>query len=96
MFSVGTSIETGTVRTMVTEGRGLNADEITDMLMAKLLYVADSAPPTLREQAEAFRNDIRRVVRHYVAQAQKSQNTSIYNALMQAGHPDAAEVVRRL
>lgn len=96
MFSVGTSIETGIVRTMVTEGRGLNADEITDMLMIKLFYVADSAPPAIREQAEAFRNDLRRVVRHYVAQAQKSQNTSIYNVLMQAGHPDAAEVVRRL
>lgn len=96
MFSAGGTLQLGTVQTSVTHGRGLNADEITDMLMAKLLHVADSAPLPIREQAMAFRADIRRVVLHYVAQAQKSQNTSVYNYLMQTGHPDAAEAVRKM
>lgn len=96
MFSTGGTLQLGTVQTSVTHGRGLNADEITDMLMAKLLHVADSAPMPIREQASAFRADIRRVVLHYVAQAQKSQNTTVYNHLMQGGYSDAAELVRKL
>lgn len=96
MFSVGTQIDGGELHAMVTSGRGLNADEITDMLMTKLLYVSDSAPPAIREQAAAFKDQLRSLVRHYIAQAQKSEHTSIYNVLMQAGQPEAAELVRRL
>ena len=33
---------------------------------------------------------------NYFAQAQRSQNTSVYNVLMSAGHPEAANIVKEL
>ena len=96
MISVSGTPVLGTAMASVTQGRGLNADELTDMCMDKLLHVADTAPPAIREQAAAFKGDIRKLVHYYISQAQRSQNTSIYNVLMQAGQHDAAEVVRKL
>jgi hypothetical protein len=95
-LNVSTSSDVGSVRAMATTGRGLNPDEITDMLMDRLISVADTAPFAIKVQAQSFKADIRGLVLHYVKQAQKSQNTSIYNVLMQAGQQDAAELVRKL
>lgn len=95
-LSVDTGPRLSTVETFVTSGRGLNPEEITALLMPRLLYVSDNAPPAIRAQAEAFRTNIERLVLHYVRQAQKSQNTTIYNVLMEAGEGRAAELVRKL
>ncbi len=96
MFSAMLTPEVGVVQTVATSGRGLNADELTAMALAKILFVGPDVPPAIRDQAEAYKARIEQVLRHYIGQAQKSQNTSVYNHLMQAGHPDAAEVVRKL
>lgn len=86
----------GTLEATATSGRGLNAREITDMAMRKIVFVSETAPAPIREQAVAFRDRIDIVVEHYVAQAQKSERTTICGILEQAGHHDAAELVRRL
>lgn len=96
MLQVGSEILTGEVRTLTTQNRGLNADEIVALLMPRLLYVADTAPPAIRDQAAAFKSNIERLVHHYVVQAQKSQNTTICNILEQAGEHRAAEIIRGL
>lgn len=96
MLRVGSEILMGEVKTMTTQNRGLNADEIVELLMPRLLYIADSAPPAIREQAEAFKSNMARLIRHYVVQAQKSQNTTICGILEQAGEQRAAEIVRGL
>lgn len=96
MFSLEGGGKLGTVQSMATSGRGLNADEITEMALNKLLHVADTAPPAIREQAIAFKDRMRMVIKHYVEQAQKSERTTIINVLEQAGQHDAAELVRKL
>lgn len=96
MFSLEGGGQVGTFQTMATSGRGLNADEITEMALNKLLHVADTAPPAIREQAIAFKDRMRMVVRHYVEQAQRSERTTVYNILEQAGQHDAAELLRKL
>lgn len=95
-MQVSGTLQMGSVRTVVTSGRGHNPEEITDMLMDRLIQIADTTPMPLREQAIAFRKDIRLMVLHYVTQAQKSQNTTIYNKLKEAGEDRAAEIVRGL
>lgn len=96
MFSVETGTAVGNIAVSVTQGRGLNADELTQMALTKILFVGPDVPPAIRDQAEAYKARLEQVLRHYIGQAQKSQNTSIYNVLMQAGQPDAAEIVRKL
>jgi len=96
MFSLEGGGKLGTIQSTITSGRGLNSDEITEMALNKLLHVADTAPPAIREQAVAFKDRMRVVVKHYVEQAQRSERTTVYNILAQAGQHDAAELVRKL
>ena len=96
MFSADSGVHLGTVETLVTSGRGLSAEEITDLIMRKVLFIGDTAPPAIREQALAFKDRIENVLLHYVRQAQASERTTICGLLNQAGESRAAELVRIL
>jgi hypothetical protein len=63
----------------------------------KLLRVAsDTAHPLIKDQARAFKKDMEMVVAHYMREAIASDRTTIYNALIEAGHPSLAGAIRRL
>jgi len=83
-----------TVKT--TENRGFSPDEVAERCVEKLISVSDTAHPALRDQARAFQRHMEKVVAFYMREAIKSDRTTIYNALCDAGHPDLAEAVRRL
>lgn len=95
-LSVDTGIEQGTVETIVTSGRGLNPDELTRMVLPKLLYLGPDVPDEMRQQAEAGKERIRVLLTDAFRIAQKSAGTSMYNILMNAGHEEAAELVRNI
>jgi hypothetical protein len=86
----------GTARVMTTSGRGLNADELTTMAMDRIMSVADTTPPAIKDQALAFRGQIAGVVHNYIAQAQRSERTTMLAALERAGEFAAAEIIRKL
>jgi hypothetical protein len=79
-----------------TNNRGFTPEELAEQCMQKVISVADSAPPGLQEQARAFSKDIERLVAYYMRQAIRSDRTTVYNALTDAGHPELAELIRRL
>ena len=79
-----------------TNKRGFTPEELAEQCMQKVISVADTAPPGLREQARAFSKDIERLVAYYMRQAIRSDRTTVYNALTDAGHPELAELLRRL
>lgn len=84
------------VSVAATENRGLTPEEIVKLCMNKIMAVSETAPPEIREQADAFRAQIESVVLHYLKQAVSSDRTTVYNALSKAGHADVAEIIRRL
>lgn len=86
----------GQVGVTITSGRGLNAEELTQLALAKIVFVGPDVPPAIREQAQAYKARIEQVLRHYLAQAVKSERTTVCNILEQAGETRAAELVRRL
>lgn len=85
----------GNVRVHTTSGRGLNVDELSEMALAKLIHVADTAAPALQEQARLFRSQIKVVLMRYMHQAIKSDRTTLYNQLKPA-HPDVADIILRI
>ena len=95
-FSVGTTFESGDVEVIATSGRGLNPDELTRMLLPKLIYIGPDVPADVRAAGQEQMHRMEMLLKHYFAQAQKSQNTSIFNVLMDAGHPEAAQLVKEL
>lgn len=78
-----------------TDGRGLTPEEIAELCLEKILHVSESAPPVIRDQAQAFKDQIRGVLIHYMRQAAASDRTTVYNMLADAGQPELAESIRR-
>lgn len=84
------------VGVQTTKNRGFTPEEVAARCTSKIVSVSDGAHPALREQAHAYKASIERVVTHYMKEAVASDRTTVYNALADAGHPELAELIRRL
>ena len=98
MFSLNLSVKQDAplVGVRATNNRGFTPEELAAQCAQKVVSVADTAPPAIRDQAVAFQKHIEKVVEHYLKQAVRSDRTTVYNALKDAGHPELAELIRRL
>ena len=84
------------VNVHTTENRGFTPDEVAERCVEKLISVSDTAHPAIRDQARAFQKHMEKVVAFYMREAIRSDRTTVYNALKDAGHPKLAELIRRL
>lgn len=78
----------GTVEVHATTGRGFSPEELAEMALEKIVYVGSKSHPVIREQAEAFKNNLRVVLIQYLRQAVRSDRTTIANRLREAGYPE--------
>lgn len=62
----------------------------------KILSVSDTAPPVIRDQAAAFKDKIEAVVLYYIKEAIKDNTSVISMKLADAGHPQLADLIRRV
>lgn len=88
--------DTPVVSVQTTNGRGFTPEEVAARCADKLIFVSDSAPREIADQARAFKSHIEKVVAHYMREAIASDRTTIYNALKDAGHPELAELIKRI
>ena len=79
-----------------TNHRGFTPDELAEDCVKKIIYVSENVDPVLKDQARAYSMDIEKIIAHYMKQAISSDRTTVYNAIMDAGHPKLAELIRRL
>ena len=79
-----------------TNNRGFTPEEITEDLLVKLIFISGEAHPAIRDQAIAFKDQIRPVIVHYMKQAVMSDRTTLAAQLSKQGHNDMAEIIRRL
>jgi hypothetical protein len=96
MQGVNGSLEAMQVQVFTTNGQGHSVEFWADRVLTKLINVADSAPNPIREQANIFRADVRRLLVYYMREAIKSDRTTLYNALKAAGHNDVAELIIKI
>jgi hypothetical protein len=82
------------VSVVTTDNRGFTAEELTEQALNKIVYVGGNSHPVIRDQAEAFKDQIRTVILHYMKRAVESQNTTIANRLTQAGHPELINILK--
>ncbi len=95
-FKIGVSKDSPVVGVRTTNKRGFTPDELAEQCVSKIISISDTAHPGLRDQARAFSRSIEKVVADYLRQAIRSDRTTVYNALTDAGHPELAELIRRL
>jgi len=84
------------VEVHTTQNRGFTPEEIAERCADKIISVSDSTHPAIQEQVHAFRKRIVQLVGFYLREAVKSDRTTVYNAIKDAGHSDLAELIRRM
>ena len=94
MISVEVPILLNSVVVKTTEGRGFTPEELTEQALDKIIYVGSQSHPVIRDQAEAFRSQIRAVILQYMKQAVESHNTTIANRLRAAGHDELIKILK--
>ena len=78
---------------MATEGRGFTPEEVAERALDKIIYVGSQTHPAIRDQAEAFKDNIRQVLIHYMHEAVRSHNVTLVNKFNQAGHPELIPIL---
>jgi hypothetical protein len=81
------------VSVMTTQGRGFTPEEIADRAVNKIISVGSQTHPVIRDQAEAFRENIRSVLVFYIKEAVQSDRVTVANKLKQAGHPELVKLL---
>ena len=92
MFTSGGAL-LGQITAVSVSGRGFTPEEVAEMALDKIIYIGENSHPALRDQAEAFRDQIRTVLVKYMRQAVISHNTTLANKLRDAGHPELIKLL---
>ena len=61
-----------------------------------MLKLQTTAHPAIRDQAHAYRNEMQKIIEVYMKQAIKSDRTTVYNAIKDAGQLTLAEYIRKM
>ena len=88
--------QAGWVNVFTTDNRGFTPEEIADRALDKLLHIGDKSHPVIREQAFAFREQLRGVLVQYMAEAQQNERATIAAKLRAAGYPQIADMIGEL
>ena len=84
------------VGVQTSSNRGFTPEEIASRCADKIVSVSDASHPAIQAQAKAFKDQIEKVLAFYMREAVKSDRTTVYNAIMDAGHPELAKMIRNL
>ena len=93
MFSANGSVDIGTVLVHSVSHRGFTPEELAEQALNKIIYVGDQSHPAIRDQANAYRENIRAVLTFYMNRAIQSNNTTLANRLREAGYPELVKLL---
>jgi len=86
-----TALNSVSVRT--TNNRGRTPEELADEALEKIMYVGENVHPVIRDQAQAFKEQIRVLLIHYMRQAIVSDRTTLSAKLKSFGHADLVKLL---
>jgi hypothetical protein len=75
---------------------GLSCEDLAELCADKIIGVADSAPPAIREQAKFFRERVQKVLFEYLKKAKQAERATCIQICVQGGEQDAANLLRRV
>jgi len=95
MMSASVTPTVGNVTVMTSNNGGHSIDEISELLLRRIISVADTAPPAIKAQAVQFQDSLRIVIRHYMAEAVRSDRATLAGKLRREA-PDVADLIANL
>jgi hypothetical protein len=93
MFSAMGGGDIGEIKATLVSGRGFTPEEVAEQALNKIISVGGNCHPVIRDQAEAFKDQIRGVLVHYMKQAVRSDHTTLANRFRAAGHPELVKLL---
>ena len=96
MFQAKGQGDVGQVQVFTSNEGGHSPEQIAEMAVNKIIAVSETAPPPIRDQALAYRNNIKDVILYYMRKMAQSERTTMWALLRKQGHEDMAEIIRRL
>ena len=81
----------GSVTVTATVNRGMNAEEWAELAVRKIVSVSMDSPMPIREQAFAFREDIKNILIHYFKKVARSERTTVRAILEKEGYFELAK-----
>ena len=88
--------EIGDALVFTSDNGGHSPEQMAEMALNKIMVVSKTAPPVIRDQALAYRDQIRKVLVFYMAKMAENERTTIYALMKQQGQHDMAEIIRSL
>jgi hypothetical protein len=95
MFELGIS-NVGSVNVMTSDKGGLTNEQVADLAVDKIVSISDEAPAHIRQQANQFREHLKKVMYNYLLLARREERGTIIQVLKSSGHKEMAEYIRRL
>jgi hypothetical protein len=96
MFDISSSVSVGNIDVFTSDNRGHSIEEVAEMAANRILYIADEAPPPIRDQAMAFKDTLKQTLVYYMLQAVEQDRATICAKLRQNGYSDLADNLRSL
>ena len=96
MHGISSSVSVGNIEVLTTDNKGHSIEEVAQMAADRILYVADEAPPPIRDQAIAFKDTLKQTLIYYMRQAVEQDRATICAKLRQNGYSDLADNLRSL
>lgn len=93
MMSVQSPVMVGVVQVETTSHRGWSVEELAQRAADKIIYVGDQSHPVVRDQARAFKENVKSVVAFYLQEAVQQDRLTLANRLREAGHPDLVHLL---
>lgn len=88
MISTTGGATLGIAKAIGISGRGFTPEELADAALDRIISVGSRSHPAIRDQAEAFKEQIRNVLVAYGHQVIRSNYTTLSNKFRNAGHPE--------
>ena len=96
MDNGGSFLQVGAVNVQTISNRGYPVEHWAERCLERIIHVGKEQPAPIRDQALAYQESIRQVLVHYIAQAIKSDRTTLYNLLNQQGERAMADILLTL
>ena len=96
MISVSTTMGISPVNVMTSDNGGLSDEQIAQMAVDKIVAVSDNAPDVIREQAHVFKENVKKLLFHYLVLARQEERATIVYTIRNSGNKELAEYIRRL
>ena len=88
--------EVGQVFVTTTQQKGHDPDFWAQSASDRIISVGNNSHPLIAQQAEAFKENVQKIILYHIQEAIKSDRTTLIAELERQGQQEMANILRRL